>query len=228
MEHVGRESADRERATEDRGTQASGGAKKGSSIVKGSMLSMKDLMNIGIFTAVNMVVGIAVAVPVGLFPIGLLAMSAIGPIVSGIIVMLFITKIKKPGMLFIMFFINGLVLLFTGMGAYALLIGCVTALAAELILRAGRYESVKLSVVAYATASIAVVGNYVQWAVSGQDYVEKVAAGYGREFAQTVAGYFADPTIYAVLVAVCFVSGLVGGVLGHAVFKKHFERAGIV
>lgn len=194
----------------------------------GGKLNAKDFITIGVFTAINIVVGIGIAVPLGMIPIGLLLLSVVTPIVGGIIVMLYMTKIKKFGMLFIMSFINGLILLITGMGPYALMFGCVTSLVAEFIIRAGHYESARLSILAYGVMCISVMGNYVQWMVLGQDYVESVAVRYGMEFATTVAGYFTNPWIYAILAIACFVSGLIGGVLGRAVFKKHFERAGII
>ena len=49
---------------------------------------------------------------------------------------------------------------------------------------------------------------------------------YGEGYITAVRALF--PTYMApVLVIVCFVCGIFGGLLGRAVLKKHFKRAGI-
>ena len=74
---------------------------------KTNKLNSKDLINIGIYTAMYLVVffvvGMMNAVPI-LYPISLFFV----PIVTGIPFMLFATKVKKSGMVFIMALILGL------------------------------------------------------------------------------------------------------------------------
>ena len=50
--------------------------------------------------------------------------------------------------------------------------------------------------------------------------------GYGAEYAATLNSYM-PMWIAPVLLVACFVFGLVGGVIGKAICKKHFQRAGI-
>lgn len=58
-------------------------------------------------------------------------------------------------------------------------------------------------------------------------YYQNLLPGYGQEYADTLMAYMPD-WILPVLLAAAFVSGLVGGLIGRKLFKKHFERAGIV
>ena len=59
-------------------------------------LNGKDFMNIGIFTAVNLVISIAVACTLGMIPMGFLLLTVVAPLMIGIPTMLFYTKVKKP------------------------------------------------------------------------------------------------------------------------------------
>lgn len=79
-------------------------------------LNGKDFINIGIFTAIYMVIVIAIACTVGLIPIGFILLPIILPIIGGIPMMLYFTKIKKPGMLLIFEILFGIVMILTGMG----------------------------------------------------------------------------------------------------------------
>ena len=59
-----------------------------------SKLQAKDLITIGIFTAIYFVVFLACAM-LGFVPVFLLAMTFYGPIITGIPFMLYLTKIKN-------------------------------------------------------------------------------------------------------------------------------------
>lgn len=195
---------------------------------KNKKLNAKDLINIGIFTAIYMVLGIVIACTLGYVPIMFLLLSIISPLVGGIPMMLYYSKIKKFGMLMITIIINGLIMLLTGMGYYTLILGLVFGLFAELIIKAANYKSTKMSILSYAVFSITAIGNYVPWLFATEEKIASTSATYGAEYTSTVAGYFTNPWVFVILIAACFAGGLIGGILGTKIFKKHFERSGIV
>ena len=90
-------------------------------------LQGKDLMNMGIYTAIYFFVTFLVAM-LGFIPIFMVLMVIIAPLIGGIPFMLFLTKVKKPGMIFIMSVIMGLLMLLTGMGYWPLIISIIMAL----------------------------------------------------------------------------------------------------
>lgn len=51
-------------------------------------LNGKDLMNVGIFTAINAIVGVLIAVAIGLTPIGFMLIPFVAAIILGIPMML--------------------------------------------------------------------------------------------------------------------------------------------
>ena len=75
-------------------------------------LQGKDLINIGIFTAIYFIV-IFAAASIGFIPIFIPLISVIVPLVGGIPMMLFFSKIKKFGMLTICGVLLGIIMLLT-------------------------------------------------------------------------------------------------------------------
>ena len=79
----------------------------------------KDLIHIGIFSAIYFVIVFIVAM-LGFIPIFLPLLAVIVPILGGIPFMLFLTRVKKFGMIWIMSVIMGLMMLLTGLPVTAL------------------------------------------------------------------------------------------------------------
>jgi energy-coupling factor transport system substrate-specific component len=191
-------------------------------------LQAKDLINVGLFTAFYFVIEFALMM-LGYIPIFIPLLAVLIPLVGGIPFMLFLTKVKKFGMMLIMAVLIGLFFLISGAGTgmWVLPIGVVSTLVAEFLLKTANYESSKRAILAYSFFSLSLFGNYLPIYITRDTYHAMLTAGaYGTEYADTLMRYMPDWTA-PILVAACFAFGLLGGVLGRAVLKKHFERAGI-
>lgn len=188
-------------------------------------LNGKDLVNVGIYSAIYFVV-ICAAAMLGCIPVLYPLLAVIMPLLGGIPVMLFYTKVKKPGMIFIMSIIMGIMMIFTGMGYYPLIVGVFSGLAAELIYKSGHYKSSVKAVLSYGVFCIWVWGNYVLFFVDRAAY-EANRQNLGEEHLKALNELMPN-WLFFVLLAVCLVSGMIGGLIGRAVLKKHFAKAGIV
>lgn len=199
--------------------------KKGKSTTR---LNGKDLLNVGIFTAVYFVLNLLVAAVLGLIP----AVSMLVPLVSsfilGIPMMLYFMKIKKFGMVLITYIVYGVLLALAGVGIYTLILGIVFALIAELLLRLGKYQKPNLAILAFAIASIGANGNVLSMVLASTEYLEGKAATYGSEYMQLMQSYFSEWWVLPILALSAFLGGLLGGLLGKSVFKKHFIRSGVL
>ena len=188
-------------------------------------LKGRDLINVGIYSAIYFVIMMAVAM-LGMIPIFLPLLSVIVPILGGIPFMLFLTKVKKPGMLFIMAMIMGIMMLITGMGPWPLLTCAVAGIIAELVVRSGQYKSVAKSILAYGFFSMWIWGNYLPLFTDYEGYFAQ-RESYGQAYIDALQKLM--PLWMApVLLIACFVCGIAGGFLGRVLLKKHFEKAGIV
>lgn len=101
-------------------------------------LQAKDLINVGIFTAIYFVIFFA-GVMLGYIPIFIPLLGFVCPILCGIPLMLYLTKVKKFGMVSLTGIILGLINLVMGSGVLVLIFGVVFGILADLILKVGRY-----------------------------------------------------------------------------------------
>lgn len=187
-------------------------------------LQGKDLINVGIFTAIYFVIVVAVAM-LGFIPVFLPLLSVIAPVLGGIPCMLFLTKVKKPGMILIMSIIMGIMMILTGMGYYALLVGIVSGIVAELIYKSGNYASASKAVLTYGVFSIWIWGNYFLFYFNQEKFFA-AKESFGQAYKDTILKIMPD-WLFPVLLVSTFVFGIIGGLLGKKMLKKHFERAGL-
>ena len=196
-----------------------------SSQKKSSRLEGKDLITIGIYTVIYVVIVMLVAM-LGFIPIFIPLMAVLCPLIGGIPYMLYVTKAKKFGMTAIMGFLIGLIMVFFGNGYLTMVTGLVGGLLADVILKKADYKSAKSTVLSCGVFSIWVFGNFAPIFLNRESYMVMLTEGYGAEYAATLNTYM-PMWIAPILLVACFVFGLVGGVIGKAICKKHFQRAGI-
>ena len=147
--------------------------------VKKKGLQPKDLINIGIFTALYFIIIMAVAM-LGYVPIFIPLLSVICPLIGGIPYMLYITKVRHFGMVFIMGTILGLLMGLGGMGVYAFITGPVCGLLADLVLRSGNYNSAGRAIISHGVLSVWLIGNYIPIVMNRASYFAGIASGYGQ------------------------------------------------
>lgn len=191
---------------------------------KSNKLQGKDLINVGIFTAIYFVIVFALAM-LGYIPIVMPLLCVITPIIGGIPFMLFLTKVKKFGMILIMSIIMGILMLLTGMGYYSLLVGIVSGLIAELIYKSGKYESSSKAILASGFFSIWIWGNYIPMFINIEGYFS-TRQSFGADYINALTNLM-QSWMCPVLLIASFVCGIIGGFLGKALLKKHFKKAGI-
>lgn len=188
-------------------------------------LTGKDLINVGIYSAIYFVIVMACAM-LGVIPVMFPLLSVFVPILGGIVFMLFLTKVKKFGMIWIMSILMGILMLLTGMSYYALVVGIFSGLAAEWIYRSGKYASASKAVLTNAVFSLWLVANYLILYLDREYFLTSRAESVGQAYADSVDKLL-PPWSFAVLVVVCFLCGLIGGLLGRKMLAKHFKKAGI-
>ena len=184
----------------------------------------KDLINIGIFSAIYFVIVLIVAM-LGTIPIFLPMLTVIVPILGGIPFMLFLTRVRKFGMIWIMSIIMGILMLLTGMSWPPLAISAVTGLLAELVYKSGNYQSASRAVLTNGVFSLWIGGNYLPLFFAAEKYWS-TRQNFGQDYIDAVTKLM--PTwMCPVPFIAAFICGIIGGLLGKALMKKHFEKAGI-
>ena len=185
----------------------------------------KDLINIGIYAAIYCVIMTCIAM-LGYIPIMMPMLSVIGPLIGGIPMMLFYTKTKKFGMITIMGIIIGVFFCITGMGIYPVIFGTVLGLLADLIAKSGEYKSFVKTLLSYGLLSITLFGNYMPLFIDREAYFAS-REKFGQEYVETL-GNIMQNWMIPVLIIASFAFGVLGALLGKALLRKHFVKAGIV
>ena len=192
---------------------------------KNNTITKKDLITIGVYTVLYIVM-ISVAGMLSYMPIFVPLTAVLIPLLGAFPYLLFLTKVNKFGMVLIMGTAIGLLMLIGGMGSFTLPLALITSALAELIIKSGRYKSAGKAVPACAVFHLWAIGNLLPFYVNNH-YYAVLEERLGTAYTDTLRALLPLWTL-PVLIAVCFVSGLIGGFIAKTVSRKKLERAGIL
>ncbi len=190
-------------------------------------LNTKDLINVGIFTALYFVVMFVVAFT-GYIPVMMVIMPALCTFVGAIPFMLFLTRVRKFGMVTIMGILLGLLTFLLGRPWPSVLIGALAGFFADLYLKTGDYKSIQKSCIGHGIFSLWVVGMALPMYFGYRDaFMESIRPGYGDAYVDALIG-FTPSWMFWVMTVLIVLGGLLGAILGSRILKKHFVKAGMV
>lgn len=159
---------------------------------KTGVLNVRDLVNVGLFS-VLIFIATFLSGMIGFIPVLMPVVPFVYGIVSGPVYMLYFTKIKKAGMLFIQTIVVTLAFVATGHGPWVLLTAVIGGLLGEVVLRNGRYKSVKHARLAFSVQSIYGLGNWLPIYFARDAYIRQMLdMGYGEEYTQKNDECFAE------------------------------------
>lgn len=188
-------------------------------------INVKDLINVGIFTALYFVTYFAVGC-IGYIPIFMVFLPFVATIVTGIPFMLYLTKVNKFGMITITGIIVALGMFATGHGWPMLLIGISTGVISDLIFKSGKYKSWGKTVAGYIVFSLWCIGAMLPMWVMRDEYFSTMREGYGDTYTDTLMNLMSG-WMLLVLIVSAIIGATLGAFLGRKVLNKHFKRAGI-
>ncbi|MCR5585395.1 MAG: MptD family putative ECF transporter S component [Lachnospiraceae bacterium] len=188
-------------------------------------LTGKDLITVGIYTAIYMIVifviGATNAIPI-LYPPSLFVM----PLLAGIPMMLYYSKIEKFGMLTITGIIMGLFFYICGYTWICLAFLVPTALLGDIILNRMGYKKFSSMLVSYMVFSLGIMGGPANLWFAGASYWDGISESMGAQYAEQLSKYMPSwmfPLGFVLLALGAFC----GAFLGRKMLNKHFKKAGI-
>ncbi|NEU06634.1 MULTISPECIES: MptD family putative ECF transporter S component [Clostridium] len=197
--------------------------------LKTNKLQTKDLVTIGIFTAIYFVITILVMILVAIAPVIWLLYPGILAVVCGVIYMLLTAKIEKTGPVFIMSTITGIIYLVTGECTWVILATyVVTGLIAEVIRSSFGYKSFKGNLFAYCVFSLGMIGSPLPLWLFHDSFIQSIIEmgmdpSYVEKISTMVSGWS-----FIGMIIVTIICAIIGGFIGKSMLKKHFQKAGIV
>jgi len=192
-------------------------------------LKGKDLITIGIFSAVYFAINLVFMICGGIHPILFMLMPALIALFTGVPYMLLSEKVQKPLAILIMGMITGLIYFASGTFTVVILITFVSAcLLAELIRFCTGYESFKGNAASFVVFSLGMIGSPLPIWLFKEDFLAQIVEqGISESYAETFKN-LATPVMLVIMIVSTVACAIVGAFLAGKLFKKHFRKAGIV
>lgn len=195
----------------------------------GKGLKGKDLITIGIFSAIYFVINFAFMLMGGIHPVLWMLMPGFIAVFAGIPFMLMTAKVQKPGAVFLMGLITALIYFATGQFTLVILISMAsTCILAEVIRGMTKYDSFKGNSASYVIFSLGMVGSPLPIWLFKADFLAQITEqGMPADYVSAVEALSSNAML-VVLFAAPIIGGIIGAFLAKGLFKKHFIKAGIV
>ena len=195
----------------------------------GKGLKGKDLITIGIFSAIYFVINFAFMLLGGIHPVLWMLMPGFFAVFAGIPFMLMAAKVQKPGAVFLMGLITALIYFVTGQFTLVILISMASAcVLAEVIRSMAKYDSFKGNSTAYVIFSLGMTGSPLPIWLFKADFLAQITEqGMPADYVSAVEALSSNAMLVVLFVAP-IIGGIIGAFIAKGLFKKHFVKAGIV
>lgn len=195
----------------------------------GKGLKGKDLITIGIFSAIYFVINFAFMLLGGIHPVLWMLMPGFIAVFVGIPFMLMAAKVQKPGAVFLMGLITALIYFVTGQFTLVILISMASAcILAEVVRCMTKYDSFKGNAVSYVIFSLGMTGSPLPIWLFKADFLAQITEqGMPADYVTAVEALSSNAML-AVLFVAPVIGGIIGAFIAKELFKKHFVKAGIV
>ena len=170
--------------------------------MENNKLKVKDLVNIGIFSALYMVISMIVMIPVGIAPILWLLWPGIAGLFGGAFFTLLMTKVSKSGSAFILAIITGLLYFATGECTWVIIVTfAVAGLLAEIIRKVLGYKAFKGIVIAGGVTAFGFIGSPLPMWLFQDAYMKSIEEmGMGKEYVESLQSMISAGSFVGMLV----------------------------
>lgn len=190
-------------------------------------MSMRDLINIGIFLVLYFIT-MAVNATAAAGPVWIYLALVISAPLGGIVFELFLTRVQHAGMILIFGIIFGAGIS-TIHGWQTMITVLFFSLLSETIVYLGRYRSKLANLWAYPAFQLWCMGPIIPILFTAQAYRDMLINQRGKsvEYADGVIAWSHNPLFITAIVAGIVLLSIVGAWVGQKLLRKHFEKAGI-
>lgn len=193
------------------------------------LLKGKDLISIGIFSAIYFVLNFACMLVSGLHPIIWILMPALIAVVTGIPVLLMCARVQKFGAILLMGMVTGLLYFVTGQFTVILLITfAIACILAEVIRLLTGYDKFWGNAAAFACFSLGMVGSPLPIWLMKESFLAQISSqGMAESYVEALRN-LSSTGMLVVLFLAPIVGAFLGALIAKGMFRKHFEKAGMV
>ncbi|AXU26448.1 conserved hypothetical integral membrane TIGR02185 family protein [Clostridioides difficile CD149] len=195
---------------------------------KNKGLTIKNMVTIGVFSAIYCVFYIIGGIPFGINPVLTFYQAMGSALLCGPVYMLLVAKVGKKWSVFILGIVVGILLFITGMH-WAMVLGCIImGFIADIIARIGNFKSKKMNIISYMIFSLGGVGSFLEYFINPNGWIRAmVEKGTDQSYLDTMNAVAKPWMIYVIIIGTLLVAAFSAWV-GSKLLKKQFEKAGIV
>ena len=197
--------------------------------IKRRGMSGKDVITVGIFSAIYFVINFAFMLLGGLHPLLWILMPGFIALFTGIPYLMMCAKVQKVGSVLLMGLITGLIYYVTGQFTIVILVTFVLACGlAELTRGITHYRSMAGNLVSFVLFSVGMVVSPLPIWLMREDFLRQITEqGMPADYVNTLEA-LSSTGMLVVLFLAPIVGAVIGGFITRAMFRKHFEKAGLV
>ena len=185
--------------------------------IKRRGMSGKDVITVGIFSAIYFVINFAFMLLGGLHPLLWILMPGFIALFTGIPYLMMCAKVQKAGSVLLMGLITGLIYYVTGQFTVVILVSFAT-----------HYRSMAGNLVSFVLFSVGMVGSPLPIWLMREDFLQQITEqGMPADYVNTLAALSSNGMLIVLFLAP-IVGAVIGGLIARIMFRKHFEKAGLV
>lgn len=190
-------------------------------------MSGRDLMTIGIFLAIYIVLYFAITMFGFLNPVMMLVTLGLSIVVGAIPFMLFLARVKRAGMVALFAIVLGVLLLVIGFPPLSIGVLVALAVVVELVLAVTGYRSRWAGVLSYTIFSVWNTAPLLPLFYDRQGYFSSPSMSrMGPEYTARLDAFLSTGVLIGFDIAAVLL-GLIGGVIALRLLRKNFARAGL-
>ena len=176
----------------------------------------KDIITVGIFSAIYFVINFAFMLLSGLHPLLWILMPGLIAVFAGIPFLMMCTKVPKTGAVVLMGFITALIYFVTGQFTVVILIAfAVSCILAELCRICSHYRSFRGNALAYVFFSLGMIGSPLPVWIMRDSFLAQISQqGMPEAYVSTLAA-LTSPGMIVVLVGAPIVGAMLGILLAN-------------
>lgn len=195
---------------------------------KENKLQVKDLIMIGVFSALYFVLNMVGGMPFAMNPILTFYQPMGSAFLSGIIFMFLIAKAPKRGTITILAVIMCILRFATGMH-WAMGVGTLIAgIIAEIIAGSKNYKNKTMNMLSFGIFALGDIGTFLVYFINPESWSNAmIKKGTDISYIESMNAAAANWMIYVIVIGT-FLVALLSAWIGMKLLKKQFEKAGIV
>ena len=195
---------------------------------KENKLQVKDLIMIGVFSALYFVLNMVGGMPFAMNPILTFYQPIGSAFLSGIIFIFLIAKSPKRGTITILAVIMCILRFATGMH-WAMGVGTLIAgIIAEIIAGSKNYKNKTMNMLSFGIFALGDIGTFLVYFINPESWSNAmIKKGTDISYIESMNAAAANWMIYVIVIGT-FLVALLSAWIGMKLLKKQFEKAGIV